>query len=175
MWLPKVPFVLSLNPTIRMFLCPLCTGSVFTLIPSIRLSIKRQLKSSCWFMLQERVFVIQLAEVQSMRTIPARKQGKAPAVDIYYGYSARSKKVTIHLNQVTAAVTTCVESVAHKNSCKLRSVFVFLLFTCTMFEILDKLIIRWSISWSSLQYYHPKQQLKESMAGQGKNAFDNKW
>lgn len=63
-------------------------------------------------MLQERMFVIHLAEVQSMRTVHSKKQGKVPAVDIYYGNSGRPKKVTIHLKQVKAAVTTCLDSVA---------------------------------------------------------------
>uniref|UniRef100_A0A3B4US66 Myosin XVB n=1 Tax=Seriola dumerili TaxID=41447 RepID=A0A3B4US66_SERDU len=49
----------------------------------------------------QHVFLIPLADVQSMRTIRAKKQGKMPSVDINYGSSARPTKVTIHLKQVT--------------------------------------------------------------------------
>lgn len=53
-----------------------------------------------FFPLQERVFQIPLADLQSMRTIPAKKQGKMPAVDINYGSPRRPKNITIHLKQV---------------------------------------------------------------------------
>ncbi|XP_071319022.1 unconventional myosin-XVB-like [Trachinotus anak] len=49
---------------------------------------------------QEQVFLIPLADVQSMRTIRAKKQSKVPAVDIIYGNSARPAKVTVHFKQV---------------------------------------------------------------------------
>ncbi|XP_056222908.1 unconventional myosin-XVB isoform X1 [Seriola aureovittata] len=49
---------------------------------------------------QEHVFLIPLADVQSMKTIRAKKQGKMPSVDINYGSPARPAKVTIHLKQV---------------------------------------------------------------------------
>ncbi|XP_038592063.1 unconventional myosin-XV [Micropterus salmoides] len=48
---------------------------------------------------QEQVFLIPLADVQSIRTIRPKKQSKVPAVDINYGYPGRTKKVTIHLKQ----------------------------------------------------------------------------
>uniref|UniRef100_H3C6Q0 MyTH4 domain-containing protein n=1 Tax=Tetraodon nigroviridis TaxID=99883 RepID=H3C6Q0_TETNG len=48
---------------------------------------------------QERIFVIPLADIQSMRAIPAKKKGKFPAVDIYFGNSSRPKKITINLQQ----------------------------------------------------------------------------
>ncbi|XP_044034497.1 unconventional myosin-XV [Siniperca chuatsi] len=48
---------------------------------------------------QERVFLIPLADVQFMRTIRPKKQGKVPALDIDYGNPGRPKKVTIHLKQ----------------------------------------------------------------------------
>ncbi|XP_073346239.1 unconventional myosin-XVB [Pagrus major] len=48
---------------------------------------------------QERMYVIPLAEVQSMRTIRPKKQGKVPAVDISYGNPARPKTITIHLKE----------------------------------------------------------------------------
>ncbi|XP_051795842.1 unconventional myosin-XV-like [Acanthochromis polyacanthus] len=48
---------------------------------------------------QERVFQIFLTDVQSMRTIAPKKQGKEPAVEINYGNPANPKKVTIHLKQ----------------------------------------------------------------------------
>ncbi|KAK2885171.1 unconventional myosin-XVB isoform X1 [Channa argus] len=48
---------------------------------------------------QERVFLIHLAEVQSMCTIRPKKQSKVPAVEINYGNAARPKKVTMHLKQ----------------------------------------------------------------------------
>ena len=54
------------------------------------------------FFLQERVFVIPLADIHSMRAIPAKKKGKAPAVDIYFGNPSRPKKITINLHQVKA-------------------------------------------------------------------------
>ncbi|XP_024866789.2 unconventional myosin-XVB [Kryptolebias marmoratus] len=48
---------------------------------------------------QERVFWIVLEEVQSMRTIRPKKQGKLPAVDINYGNPTNPQKVTLHLEQ----------------------------------------------------------------------------
>ncbi|XP_013865906.1 unconventional myosin-XV [Austrofundulus limnaeus] len=48
---------------------------------------------------QDRVFQIRLEEVQSMRTIRPKKQGKLPAVDINYGNPAKPQKVTFHLQQ----------------------------------------------------------------------------
>ncbi|XP_029312617.1 unconventional myosin-XV [Cottoperca gobio] len=48
---------------------------------------------------QERVFLIPLADVQSMRTIRPKKQGKLPAMEIDYSNPGQSKKVTIHLKQ----------------------------------------------------------------------------
>lgn len=53
-----------------------------------------------FFPLQERVFLIPLADVQSMHTIRPKKQGKVPTVNINYGNPGRPKKVTIHLKQV---------------------------------------------------------------------------
>ncbi|XP_029682418.1 unconventional myosin-XV [Takifugu rubripes] len=44
-------------------------------------------------------FVIPLADIQSMRAFPAKKKGKAPAVDIYFGNPSRPKKITINLQQ----------------------------------------------------------------------------
>lgn len=49
--------------------------------------------------------MIPLAEVQSMRTVGPKKQGKVPAVDISYGNPARPKKITIHLKEVTTVAT----------------------------------------------------------------------
>uniref|UniRef100_A0A3B4YEN7 Myosin XVB n=1 Tax=Seriola lalandi dorsalis TaxID=1841481 RepID=A0A3B4YEN7_SERLL len=49
----------------------------------------------------QHVFLIPLADVLSMKTIRAKKQGKMPSVDINYGSPARPAKVTIHLKQVT--------------------------------------------------------------------------
>jgi len=51
---------------------------------------------------QERTFVIPLVEVQSMRTIRAKKLSKVPAVEIHYGNPGRPKKVTIHVKQAKA-------------------------------------------------------------------------
>nr|XP_020464504.1 unconventional myosin-XV-like [Monopterus albus] len=48
---------------------------------------------------QERAFLIPLADVQSMSTIPPKKQGKVPAVGINYGNPAHPNKVTIHLTE----------------------------------------------------------------------------
>ncbi|XP_037611727.1 unconventional myosin-XV [Sebastes umbrosus] len=48
---------------------------------------------------QERVFLIPLENVQSMRTIRPKKQGKVPSVDINYNIPGRPKKVTIQLKQ----------------------------------------------------------------------------
>ncbi|XP_008287593.1 unconventional myosin-XVB-like [Stegastes partitus] len=48
---------------------------------------------------QERVFQISLADVQSMRTIRPKKQGKVPAMEIHYGNSAKPQKVIVHLKQ----------------------------------------------------------------------------
>ncbi|XP_049916791.1 unconventional myosin-XVB [Epinephelus moara] len=48
---------------------------------------------------QERVFLIPLADVQSMRTIRPKKQSKVPSMDIDYGNPSRPKKVTIHLKE----------------------------------------------------------------------------
>ncbi|KAM7382210.1 hypothetical protein PAMA_012870 [Pampus argenteus] len=48
---------------------------------------------------QERVFLIPLVEVQSMRTIRPKKLSKVPSVDIHYGDPGRPKKVTINLKQ----------------------------------------------------------------------------
>uniref|UniRef100_A0A3B4YEH4 Myosin XVB n=1 Tax=Seriola lalandi dorsalis TaxID=1841481 RepID=A0A3B4YEH4_SERLL len=47
----------------------------------------------------QHVFLIPLADVLSMKTIRAKKQGKMPSVDINYGSPARPAKVTIHLKQ----------------------------------------------------------------------------
>lgn len=52
------------------------------------------------FYLQERVFVIPLADTQSMHAIPAKKKGKSPVVDIYFGNPSRPKKITMNLQQV---------------------------------------------------------------------------
>lgn len=54
------------------------------------------------FPLQEQVFQIPLASLQSMRTIRPKKLSKVPSMDIHYGNPNRPKKVTIHLKQVTA-------------------------------------------------------------------------
>uniref|UniRef100_A0A3B4ZKE4 Myosin XVB n=1 Tax=Stegastes partitus TaxID=144197 RepID=A0A3B4ZKE4_9TELE len=43
---------------------------------------------------------ISLADVQSMRTIRPKKQGKVPAMEIHYGNSAKPQKVIVHLKQV---------------------------------------------------------------------------
>ncbi|KAM9336578.1 unconventional myosin-XVB [Symphorus nematophorus] len=48
---------------------------------------------------QEQVFVIPLADVQSMRTIRPKKLSKVPAVEISYGNPSRPKKITTHLKQ----------------------------------------------------------------------------
>lgn len=49
---------------------------------------------------QVRTFAIALTQVQSMRTVRAKKKDKVPAVEINYGTSAgRLEKVTIHLKQ----------------------------------------------------------------------------
>ncbi|XP_036073108.1 unconventional myosin-XV [Oryzias melastigma] len=48
---------------------------------------------------QEQVFNIPLAEVESMRTIRPKKQGKAPVAEISYGNPARPKTITLHLKQ----------------------------------------------------------------------------
>uniref|UniRef100_A0A671UTF6 Myosin XVB n=1 Tax=Sparus aurata TaxID=8175 RepID=A0A671UTF6_SPAAU len=56
----------------------------------------------------QRAFVISLAEVQSMRTVRPKKQGKVPTVDISYGNPARLKKITIHLKEVTTICSLCV-------------------------------------------------------------------
>ncbi|KAK2821058.1 hypothetical protein Q5P01_024017 [Channa striata] len=48
---------------------------------------------------QERVFLIPLADVQSMCTIRPKKQNKLPAVEINYGNPARPKKATMHLKE----------------------------------------------------------------------------
>lgn len=53
--------------------------------------------------------MIPLAEVQSMCTIPLKKQSKVPAMEINYGNTARPKTVTIHLKQVlTTTYSQCV-------------------------------------------------------------------
>lgn len=65
--------------------------------------MKSQYQSSdhlFFFPLQEKLFLIPLADVQSMRTIRPKKRGKMPAVSINYGSPARPIKVTIHLKQV---------------------------------------------------------------------------
>lgn len=70
-----------------------------------------QLAADMWgsvFLPQERAFVISLAEVQSMRTVRPKKQGKVPTVDISYGNPARLKKITIHLKEVTTICSLCV-------------------------------------------------------------------
>lgn len=61
--------------------------------------------------LQERVFKIPMAEVQSIRIVSPKKQGKLPAVDLSYGNSSRTKLITISLKQVTPPVTACSLSV----------------------------------------------------------------
>ncbi|XP_054455421.1 unconventional myosin-XV [Anoplopoma fimbria] len=48
---------------------------------------------------QERVFLIPLTDVQSMRTIRPKRQCKGPAMDINYNNQGRPKKVTIQLRQ----------------------------------------------------------------------------
>ncbi|XP_078136124.1 unconventional myosin-XVB [Sander vitreus] len=48
---------------------------------------------------QERVFLIALVDVQSMRTLRPKKQSKVPAVAINYGNPSRPKTVTLHLKQ----------------------------------------------------------------------------
>lgn len=52
-----------------------------------------------------------MAEVRSMSTINPKKQGKLPAVGLYYGNPNRTKLMTITLKQVTTRVTTCSLSV----------------------------------------------------------------
>uniref|UniRef100_A0A3Q3G6M9 Myosin XVB n=1 Tax=Kryptolebias marmoratus TaxID=37003 RepID=A0A3Q3G6M9_KRYMA len=49
------------------------------------------------------IFSHYLYEVQSMRTIRPKKQGKLPAVDINYGNPTNPQKVTLHLEQVTSS------------------------------------------------------------------------
>uniref|UniRef100_A0A3Q2CB46 Myosin XVB n=1 Tax=Cyprinodon variegatus TaxID=28743 RepID=A0A3Q2CB46_CYPVA len=49
----------------------------------------------------QRVFLIALGEVQSMRTIRAKRTGKLPSVEIQYGLAGQ-QKVLIHLKQVKA-------------------------------------------------------------------------
>ncbi|XP_053270170.1 unconventional myosin-XVB [Pleuronectes platessa] len=48
---------------------------------------------------QVQVFMMSLADVQSMQTIRPKRHGKVPAVTIHYGNSAYPQKVTIHLKQ----------------------------------------------------------------------------
>ncbi|XP_068162212.1 unconventional myosin-XVB [Antennarius striatus] len=48
---------------------------------------------------QERVLVIPLADVQFLRTIRPKKQGKIPAVEISHGNPNRPKTITVHLKQ----------------------------------------------------------------------------
>ncbi|XP_034427012.1 unconventional myosin-XVB [Hippoglossus hippoglossus] len=48
---------------------------------------------------QAQVFMVSLADVQSMHTIRPKRQGKVPAFNISYGNTAYPKKVTIHLKQ----------------------------------------------------------------------------
>ncbi|XP_034049901.1 unconventional myosin-XV [Thalassophryne amazonica] len=48
---------------------------------------------------QERVFMIPLVDVQSMRTVRPKKRSKVPTVDINYGNPGRQQTVSIHLKQ----------------------------------------------------------------------------
>ncbi|KAM4526381.1 unconventional myosin-XVB [Fundulus diaphanus] len=48
---------------------------------------------------QERVFLIALSEVLSMRTIRPKKAGKIPAVEIQFGNAVKPQKVLLHLKQ----------------------------------------------------------------------------
>ncbi|XP_035514833.1 unconventional myosin-XVB [Morone saxatilis] len=48
---------------------------------------------------QERVFQILLADVQSMQTIPPKKKGKPPAMNISYGNPVHPKTITIYLKE----------------------------------------------------------------------------
>ncbi|CAB1438574.1 unnamed protein product [Pleuronectes platessa] len=48
---------------------------------------------------QVQVFMMSLADVQSMQTIRPKRHGKVPAVTIHYGNSAYPQRVTIHLKQ----------------------------------------------------------------------------
>ncbi|XP_032358687.1 unconventional myosin-XVB [Etheostoma spectabile] len=59
---------------------------------------------------QERVFVIPLVDVQSMRSLRPKKQSKVPAVDINYGNPSRPKTVTLHLKQVKQHRTFTLET-----------------------------------------------------------------
>lgn len=51
-------------------------------------------------LLQEQVFGIPLSDIKSVRTTRAKKQGKAPTVDIIYGSSAKPKTISLQLKQV---------------------------------------------------------------------------
>ncbi|XP_056286414.1 unconventional myosin-XV [Pseudoliparis swirei] len=55
---------------------------------------------------QERVFLIPLVDVQSMRTARPKKQGKVPSVDISFSIVGRTKTVTVHLRQAKALCHT---------------------------------------------------------------------
>lgn len=48
---------------------------------------------------QERVFHIPLVDIQAMRTVRPKKQGKVPGVDIDYGNPARPKKISLQTKQ----------------------------------------------------------------------------
>lgn len=61
-----------------------------------------------------------------MRTVSPKKQGKLPAVDLYYGSPNRAKLITISLKQVTAPVTARSLSVV-------LVVKVFKPVTCTVY------------------------------------------
>ncbi|XP_076616596.1 unconventional myosin-XVB [Chaetodon auriga] len=51
---------------------------------------------------QERVFMIPLANVQSISTINSKKQSKKPAVELRYGNPSNPQTITIHLKQAKA-------------------------------------------------------------------------
>ncbi|XP_070846649.1 unconventional myosin-XVB-like [Chaetodon trifascialis] len=55
---------------------------------------------------QERVFMIPLANVQSMSTVRPKRQSKKPAVVISYGSPGNPKTITIHLIQAKALCHT---------------------------------------------------------------------
>lgn len=79
---------------------------MYTSEPSVQYLIQ-SVSQSCddlrLFLLQEQVFVIPLMEVQSLRTIHPKKEGKLPSVSISYATRGVTKKVTVQLQQVTAS------------------------------------------------------------------------
>lgn len=59
------------------------------------------------FPLQERVFLIPLTDVQSIRTVSPYKRGKLPSLEINYISQDRPTKISISLKQVMTIVTKC--------------------------------------------------------------------